>query len=337
MIVNSFAVLDGAIALLQTIVGLVVILLTVRSLRAAQANSLDEHGTAEDRFYLLFVLAFLLLGLNVLSWPLLYLLLQSYIPEWPGVMCIYGVTQIGAGSDGPARVLPTLVKILQWLKPLLVFCTGVWFTLYILNRQTQTGALTRRVLAALLLSGVGTLVVSGMELAYLAIPKKEESLATGCCPVAFDRIAENQLAGGQRPALDAAFFIASFGMALALLRYSKRTRPSQWELMILWTAAASTFLIGKAYLTEVLAPSVLHLPYHHCAYDLLADAPESVVGIFLFCWGTLSVGWACLAANLGRDPDTKLALPVLFGRIAFVGFCCYFSAAVMAALEMVLA
>ena len=57
-------------------------------------------------------------GLGLASWPLLYLLLQSYVPEWPDVMCIYGVTRVGAGSVGASRFLPGLVTALQVLKPL---------------------------------------------------------------------------------------------------------------------------------------------------------------------------------------------------------------------------
>src|SRR5205823_3152370 len=103
------------------------------------------------------------------------------VPEWPGVMCIYGVTRVGAGSAGISRFLPGLIATLQALKPLLVFGSGAWFVLYLLNRRTRTGPLLGRVFLALVACGVLTVADAGVELAYLFIPKKEEVLATGCC------------------------------------------------------------------------------------------------------------------------------------------------------------
>jgi hypothetical protein len=251
-------------------------------------------------------------------------------------MCIYGVAQIGEGSSGSARFLPTLVGILHWMKPLLVFATGVWFILYIANRQTQSGVLISRVLAALVICGVIAVVDSGVELAYLTIPKKEESLATGCCPIAFDDRVEGQLVSDptSRPVLEAAYFVACLGMTFALLLFSRQMRPSRLGLMALMIAAALTFIVGRTFLTEVAAPSILHLPYHHCPYDLIGGASETLVGISLFAWGTLSVGWAFAAGWFGRCSETDAFLPAMIGWIAFMAFSSYLSAAVMAAVEL---
>src|SRR5262249_49616077 len=122
--------------------------------------------------------------LNLLSWPLFYLLLQSYVPEWEGVMCIYGVTRIGAGSVGPARFLPPLVTALQAVKPALVFLSGAWFVLYLINRGTRTAPLTGRVHLLVLAAGLLGVADAAAEGAYLVIPKKEVFLSTGCCTAA---------------------------------------------------------------------------------------------------------------------------------------------------------
>jgi hypothetical protein len=339
MILNSFAVLDGSVAIIRLIAGLIVVWLGIASLRILRRMVTEERRILDDRYYLLTLVALLLLCLNVSSWPLLYLLLQSYVPEWPGVMCIYGVMQIGDGSDGSSRFLPTLVMTLQWLKPLLVFVTGVWFVLYIVNRQTQTGVLTTRVLLVLVVCGVITIADAGVELAYLTIPKKEEFLATGCCPAAFkDSIADQFPMNGSYPRILAtAYFASCLGMAVALLQCSRVVQPSRLGLTLLWAAGALTFVVGRIFLNEIAAPSVLHLPYHHCPYDLIGGASETLAGIGMFAWGTLSVGWACLALWLGRSPETDGFLTAIVGRIAFMGFCCYLSAAVMAAVELSLA
>ncbi len=146
----------------------------------------SDATTLENRFYLLFLLSFLLLGLSLVAWPLLYLLLQSYVPQWPGVMCIYGVTQIGAGSQGASRWLPGLVATLQWLKPAAVFLSGAWLVLYRINRQTRTSPLLPRIILVQIVLGAVVLADTTVEAAYLAIPKKEEFLSNGCCTAVFD-------------------------------------------------------------------------------------------------------------------------------------------------------
>src|SRR4051794_38955655 len=130
MILNTYAVLDGFVSLLRLLVGLLVVGLGLAAWRAARRPAAPEERQAlEDRGYLLSLLALLLLGLNLASWPLLYLLLQSYVPEWPGVMCVYGITRIGEGTVGVSRFLPGLLTALQALKPAVVFASGCWFVL----------------------------------------------------------------------------------------------------------------------------------------------------------------------------------------------------------------
>src|SRR6266567_550145 len=193
MILNAYAVLDAFVALLRLPLGLLVVGLGAGAWRRyrrlprvlANAATPGEREALEDRNYLLSLLALLLVGLNLASWPLLYLLLQSYVPEWPGLMCIYGVTRVGAGSEGASRFLPGLLAALQGLKPLVVFGSGAWLVLYLLNRRTRTAPLLGRVFLALVACGALTAADAAAELAYLGIPKKEESLSTGCCTGAF--------------------------------------------------------------------------------------------------------------------------------------------------------
>ena len=86
MILNTYAVLAAFLALLRLLLGGVVAAAGVAGLRHRAANP-DDRTRDEDRGTLAFLLALLLVGLGVASWPLLYLLLQSYVPEWPGLMC----------------------------------------------------------------------------------------------------------------------------------------------------------------------------------------------------------------------------------------------------------
>src|SRR5262249_49008595 len=154
MIVNSYAILDLFLAALRLLLAAGIVALGFAAWRhSRQAACPGFRKALEDRSYLLFLMALVLLALNLASWPLLYLLLQSYVPQWPGVMCIYGVTQIGAGSLGQSQYLPALLRFLQAAKPALVFASGVWFVLYLINRRTQTAPLMKRILLGLMAVG----------------------------------------------------------------------------------------------------------------------------------------------------------------------------------------
>src|SRR5947209_8905930 len=226
MILNTYAVLDVFLSLLRVALGLLVLWVGVSALWTWLRRPPGPEGRKEleDRGYLLFLLAGLLLALNVLSWPVFYLLLQSYVPEWgDSVMCIYGVTKIGLGSLGPSRFLPTLVTALQATKPILIFLSGAWFVLYLVNRRTHTAPLTGRVLLLLLVSGLLAVADAAAESAYLFIPKKEEFLSSGCCTEAFD--GENRVARflpqalvqeNEEGKLFAAYYGSHGGMVLAL-------------------------------------------------------------------------------------------------------------------------
>ncbi len=103
MILNAYAILDTFVSLLRLPLGLLVLGLGGAAWRHSRRGASPEDRKAlEERNHLL---ALLLLGLNLGSWALLYLLLQSYVPEWPGATCIYGVLLLGAGSVGSSRFL----------------------------------------------------------------------------------------------------------------------------------------------------------------------------------------------------------------------------------------
>jgi hypothetical protein len=347
MILNAYTVLDAFTTLLRLLLGLGVVVLGLGTWWRWRGVLPAERRTAlEDRTYLVTLAAVVLLALNVLSWPLLYLLLESYVSEWPGVMCIYGVTQVGAGSIGPSRFLPGLLTALQVTKPALVFLTGAWAVLYLLNRRTATAPLTPRVL--LLLTAVGGLAVAdaALEGTYLFLPKKEEYLASGCCTAALDtRPADARAVAGwlggavNRTVLVRAYYLVNIGMALALAAGAWRPHSlaSGTPLAALFVGALATWPVNLAYVTEVAAPALLRLPNHHCPYDLLPAVPESVVAFALFILGSFAVGWACVARGLGRCRETRPGLARETGRLLELGLLGYAGSVIMLGFEMLLA
>jgi hypothetical protein len=348
MILNAYAVLDTFVSLLRLGLGLTVLGLGWSAWRAWGRHDPDPEGrqTLEDRSHLLLLLAGVLLWLNVLSWPTFYLLLQSYVPQWPGVMCIYGVTRIGTGSLGVSRFLPPLVTALQAIKPALVFLSGAWFVLHLVNRRTRTAPWTDRVLALLLASGLLGVADAAAEITYLVIPKKEVFLSAGCCTTAYGEDADSgrflpkiRVEGRDAPWLYAAYYAVNVGLALTLAFYGRpgcRRLSAARLLPVAWTALLSA-AINALFLVEVAAPRLLHMPDHHCAYDLVAKAPTSLVAVALFIAGGFCVGWAFVAARLGDGPESRPFLPEMVGRLLYSGFLGYVGSVAILSIELTLA
>jgi hypothetical protein len=327
MPLNPYGVLDAFVGLLRLLCALLILGLAFLAWWNCRGVPRDEDETvSEGRFHFLILLAFLLLGLNLTSWPLFYLLLQSHVREIPGVMCIYGVTRFGAGSIGASRFLPGLVQALQVTKPALVFLSGAWFVLYLLNRGTVTAPLLPRLL--LLLLALGTLAVgdAALEGTYLTIPRREEFISTGCCNAVDAAGRESRFlpvalfTDESHPRLYAAYYGFNGLLILALWAASRSPQASRWLAPLLLAAFASG-AVNVVFLVEVAAPLLLGQPNHHCPYDLLPRAPGSVAAILLFLGGCFAVGWGWVADWLGRSGETASSRPALVSRLlAFASF-----------------
>jgi hypothetical protein len=346
MILNSYAVLVAFVGLLRLLLGLLILGLGAFAwFTSGRTVTPEGRNALEDRGYLVFLLALFLLGLNLASWPLLYLLLQSYVPEWPGVMCIYGVTQVGTDSLGPSRFLPDLLRLLQFTKPALVFAGGAWFVLYWLNRRTPTAPLLGRLFVVLLPLGLLAAADATAELAYVAIPKKEEFVSGGCCTRAFEETAAARflpaslLGNDGRPWLYAAYYGGNLGMILALLAVTRRphTLPGSIALALLLLGGLAVLAASGLFLYDVAAPTLLRLPYHHCPYDLIPQAPEAVVAVALFVSGCFCLGWAGVARWCGRRSETEPFLAGAVGNLLLLSLWGYAASVLLLSLELVLA
>lgn len=347
MILNAYAVVDALLVLLRLVLSASAVALGVATLwRLRRPQSPELRQRIEDRSYLLFLLATVLCGLLAISWPVFYLLLQSYVPQWRGTMCIYGVTQVGRGSHGASAWLPGLVQTLQGTKPLLAFLAGAWLVLYFLDRRTRTAPLRRRslvVLTAIGLVGVGD---ASAELAYLGIPKKEEFLSVGCCSPASKSATQNArlVPSSIADSVDRRWWWGTYyGSQLVLaatlvgaMLTSSVDAVRKW-LIGLFPLALVSVPIAALFLTEVAAPAILRLPLHHCPYDLLPKAPESTVGVILFVAGLFGVGWACLAVCCGDVPATRSFLLDQVKRLLRLALFGYVGSCVTMSVELLLA
>jgi hypothetical protein len=345
MFVNPYSVLAAFVAVLEGILGLVLLALVVRASRrhSALASGPDRAG---DVVPMLGWAAFVLVALALLSWPLLYLLLQSQVPLWPGVMCIQGVLDVGTGSMGPSAWLPGLAAALQITKPALVFLAGLWLVLHLVDRATRTGPLRGALLGALGLVAATAVADAALEMAYLTIPK-EQAPAAGCCTltaVARDESLPLPLMSSLGPtATHTTLLVAHFALGLLLVlgtsAWAAREeaggpyRPPRWAPAVLALAALSV-PVGVAFLARVAAPALLARPEHRCAYCVLVEAPESLVGVGLFLLGAFAVGWAALLPLLARAAEARAAVGAPVRTLVSVARFAYAGATVFAAVAL---
>jgi hypothetical protein len=341
MILNTYAVLTVFVGLIRVLTALAVLGLGIAAWRGHTRSSVSRERL-EDRFYLVHLLALLLLALNLVSWPLLYLLLQSYVPQWSGVMCIYGVMQVGVDSPGASRFLPGLLTLLQWSKPVLAFASGAWLALYLLNRRTRTGPLTPRLFLALVPLGVLAAGEVIAELAYVAIPKAEVFVPGGCCTEAVANRPDAWLlsadADGTRAWTWGGFYVANLALLAGLAAaFYRDGGPGSRGLCLLTLGGTAALILSGVFLIDIAAPRLLELPHHRCPYDLIPQAPESVLTVMLYLGGVFGLGWAGVVHWLGDTPETAPILPAVVRSVLGYSLWAYATALAMLSMELVLA
>ena len=330
MPLNAYAVLDIFVCGVRLLLSVLILGSAGHALFGRRRLAApDGQDVTESRGYLALLLGMVLFVLSLAAWPLLYLLLASLIPQWPGVMCIYGVTQIGRGSQLSSRHLPGILTAMELCRPLVVFLAGAWFVAYrtattgISDLSTRAATLPSRgigtpiVLGLLLALALASLVDSGLETAYLLIPKRAAVAEGGCCSIAQpgSRGADGVLSrNGEAPLYlwwGEAAVIGGMILGLAALAMPRRLRAvSGRKLSLLAGGAAAALAVTGVFLVDVAAPRLLGLPYHHCVYCLFADVPESLLAIAALVGGSFAIGWAGVvwmaSRNVGAGSSTGI-------------------------------
>lgn len=326
MHLDPYSVLVGFVGVVE--IGVACALLAVVARRGAA-------GADDDRGPLRAWTGFVLAALSLVSWPVLYLWLQSLVPRWADVMCIQGVTRVGAGDPGPARFFAPLVAVAQATKPVLAFLAGTWLVLHRTDRRTGSAPLSGRLRGVLALLALVALVDASASLGALGIPKDDRSLSVGCCT--FASAARDVRApwpfSAWSPHAAAPFVTAAhLGLGAVLLLgtsawRARTTTGRAWPrgAPLVVFAAAAAVPVGLAFLSTVLAPHLLGRPEHFCAYCALAETPESLLGVGLFLTGVFATGWAAVLATLGRPAVSEAPLAAAVAgwlRVAQVATAC---------------
>lgn len=323
MILNGYTVIMLFIALLTGVLALILLVLSLGVYRRWRVGLPEaQRSEMENRSYLLLVMAAVVLSVKLLSWPFLYVTLQSYIPYIRGAMCIFGVTQ----------AQPSLSGVIQVLRPVVFFVIGGWFLLNRLDRGTETAPLFKR--KFLFLSMVSLLAASDSAAEFLYLTGFDVETDVGCCTTFFDlpERATAVLSGavlGEDYArymlplyyLSNISLVAFSGAYLGLSHRGALEKASR-NLVLLSAGvllALTNSVITTFSLFEAVAPAVMELPHHRCIYCMWQYAPDSILMTALFVVGTFSPGWALLICLAGKHRETQHALRRYVGNLYVVG------------------
>ena len=275
--------------------------------REREQDGKEHERSVENRLYLTFLLVAAALLCRGLNWPLFYLMLQSFIPDVPGAMCIFGTTQ----------VMPVLIRFLEVLKPILFFLIGAWFILYGIDRSTKTYSLTNRKFlffwALCFLAGLDA--IGDMALAITYAPP---GIPVTCCTVIGDiqfpvaRIKTPAILGTRGGELGTVLYhgihLFTVGIIAVLLMTRRWKAAGKGHVGSLWLSlllAIGGMVITCVAMVDRIGPALMKLPHHHCPYCLLQHVPVSIAFLSLELLGDFSLGWAFIAGTLGRTEETQ--------------------------------
>jgi hypothetical protein len=322
MILNPFA-------LTALFVGTISLALTAGSVFSAlyfyrqwkRCESADEKARIGIRIHLSLLLLLTAFLLRLVSWPLFYILLQSYIPIVTGAMCIFGVT----------RVMPVFVAFLQILKPLAFFLIGGWLIFFRLDLSLRTPFPAGKSIRFLAVASAVAAVDCAAELLFIFL-FTPPGVAVSCCTAVSDLVIPAApllpralFSPKYHPALVAAYHgshLALLGLLGSLIWRNGAKRP------LLTLLAFLVFINGTisyGAFKEYLGPRLMHLPDHHCLYCLLQYRPASIAILGLLILGSFLAMWPRLLCHFASDEASEKLSVLIPGLLKYSTACILFS------------
>ena len=331
MIINIFTIISLFIAAISLILGIFQAGVSVFLYKEwGKAGTGEERTRLEDFAYLVLLIASVILMVRLLSWPLFYATLNSYVSEIQGAMCVAGVAQIQS----------SMARLLQTVKPLVFFAVGGWLLLNMLDRTTKTGPLMKK--KFLLLSLVSLFVIGDSlgEMVYLFKVKATSSVA--CCTTIFD------VPSRSSALIPRSIFGEGYGGLMIPIYYISNSIVIGFLGILLWTGGTGIVTLSVASLLAILnipftgicalekvAPALMELPYHHCLYCFPKNVPDGAIIITLFVIGTFSSGWALMLKALGRSPETEATLHRYIKNLLWLSFVGLLSSMMMVSVHLI--
>ena len=323
MILNVFSIIEIFIGLISMILmawgGSLALILAIRW---RSASTVEEKSEIEKRSHLVLLVAVVVLGIRLFSWPLFYATLQSFVPDIDGAMCIFGVTQ----------VKKTLIGVSELIRPVSFFLMGGWLLINSLDQKTRTSPLMGIKLYFLSITAVVVVAESLLDVALMF--QIGPGALVSCCTTVTDilerptrLIPQSVLGGEYKSILWYGYYTGNIllmvlcGICLRPITSSpalRWRRPVLGGLFLYSLVNAAVFVLTQI---EIHAPRIMGLPFHHCLYCLWQYVPDTILMYILFILGTFAIGWAFLLDMVGRRDETRDTLPrtlkMLYGFAIF--------------------
>ncbi|MBM4054971.1 MAG: hypothetical protein FJ264_09960 [Planctomycetes bacterium] len=340
MILNIYTIIMLFIAVVSLSLGGFLLSATLKTILSFGTSVSSELKTKyEQKGYLIFLLACIVIFIRMLAWPWFYFMLQSFVIEIPGAMCIFGVTQI----------LPVTVTFLQIIKPISFFFMGGWIFCYYVDKAHPTTPLTRKILLFLLpLCGL-LFIDSGADIYYILFMKP--LISVSCCATFFDV--------PLRPSamIPQAVFGKNFDTPLFILYYSiniiliillflklsekgKLLMPLSDKIFLYIQSGIGLIAIPVTILSfiEIIAPKLMQLPFHHCLYCFIGNGmvPDAPLILGLFIIGLFSIGWMNILCLICKNSKTPQVTEIFVARINSLSAFCLLASLIMVTIHLVL-
>jgi len=327
MIVNPWTVSALSLDIASAGLGLITAGLCIKQFSASssiEAESGEQISNIENRLYLLFWLGAVFLLLRFLAWPLFYLTLHSLIPEITGAMCIFGARNLQ----------PVLSRSLELIKPLLFYSGLVWLLLFKLERfGNREGAESSARKSSLIL--LCFCIITGLTDSISSIIlwlRSNAELAVSCCttvtdiPSRFTIWIPESLFGDQYASLlwilyftsNAVLFTGALFIRSRLIKGITGIIP----LLSLLILIIFNSVIGTFAFIEVISPTLMKLPFHHCLYCLVQNVIDAPIFVGLFVLGNSLVAAMFPVWFLSKKWAEASALIALLSWLLLAGTLC---------------
>ena len=267
----------------------------VRIFRRWKQSEEEEKHELEKSFYLTYSAVIIVLGIRLFMVPLYFWTMQGFVPVIPGAMCLWGVFD----------AYPAITWGALPLKFLLPAAYLGWLLLSYLNAKSKTHPLMQNLMALFILLVPLLIIDSGTDILTFS---QLSPIEVNCCTSAIDvgtRPVPGSIAGMSGQVFLVLVFFALAAMFALTVFLSLRHRIAHWFSLALTIPLSGVLVLT---MTEVFAPWLLNLPFHHCPFCLLVDHPVSIVFTAVI-WFAVAVPWLVLiTGRLGReDVESKEA------------------------------
>lgn len=340
MIVNVYTLIMLFVAIFSLSLGGFLFLLTIRTLLSSKTTvPLEDKSKFEQKGYLVFLLACVTLSIRMIVWPWFYFMLQSFVSEIPGAMCMFGVTQ----------VLPSTVTFLQIIKPISFFIMGGWLLCYYVDKSTPTAPLARKNLLFLLIV-CGVLLADGIADIYYVIRMKP-LMTVSCCATFFDvplrpsaMIPQAIFGKNFQKILFILYYLSNIILIVLLFTSISRKWMSftpKYRMIILYSQGIVGIInIPVVIYTfiENIAPRLMQLPYHHCIYCFMGNGmvPDAPIMLGLFVIGTFAIDWMVIIRLLCKNGEAWLITERLLLKVNNLSAFCLLASLIMVTIHLIL-